>query len=138
MFRICAFLFLFLLSNSTSGQDDFNVTKVGNALFSPIAKDLEIRGDYAKPDVHIIELFKELGLSTTGNPYQVFKEVLLYAQDIGQIPYRVDKVFWLIGSAKLYLDWEGDQAIRNYINCKHAENKTFLINRSKRELRLEI
>ena len=47
MFRTCTILFLFLLSTSTSGQDNFNVTPVGNALFSPSASDFDIQGDYA-------------------------------------------------------------------------------------------
>ena len=47
MLRFNTILILFLLNHCASALDDFNLDRVGNALFSPIINDVEIRGDYA-------------------------------------------------------------------------------------------
>lgn len=40
-------LFLFFLTHFVSAQENFNITKISNALFSPVTMDFEIRGDFA-------------------------------------------------------------------------------------------
>ena len=59
--------------------------------------------EYGKPDVHIIEIFSALGLSgEKDRPYMVQKALLSMAEAVNVSPYNVDKLFWLIGSGKLY------------------------------------
>jgi hypothetical protein len=55
---------------------------------------------FVKPDVHIIEIFHGIGLSDSEEPYQVFKDVLRFSEKIGEIPFRVDKLFWLVGKGE--------------------------------------
>jgi hypothetical protein len=54
-----------------------------------------------KPDTHITDIFRDLSLSD-GTPLDVFHAVAKMAADVGETPYAVDKVFWLIGSGRLY------------------------------------
>jgi hypothetical protein len=59
--------------------------------------------DYGKPDVHVIQIFVGIGLcSENASPYQVQKVIAQMAQSAKVSSYNVDKVFWLIGSGKLY------------------------------------
>jgi len=60
--------------------------------------------NYAKPDVHIIAIFYETGISKSKNEYDVFKEVIKFSNFINKSPYEVDKLFWLVGSGNFYLD----------------------------------
>jgi hypothetical protein len=58
---------------------------------------------YAKPDVHVISLFSELEFSSTSE-LDVYRAVCEFAETVGETPFAVDKVFWLIGSGNLYLE----------------------------------
>jgi hypothetical protein len=58
---------------------------------------------YAKPDVHVINLFSELGFAST-NDLEVYRAVCKFAEAVGETPFAVDKVFWLLGSGNLYLE----------------------------------
>jgi thermostable 8-oxoguanine DNA glycosylase len=61
--------------------------------------------NFSKPDVHIKEIFQELGLCPWGtSDYEVFKAVARVARNVGVTPYNVDKQFWLIGSGNFYDD----------------------------------
>ena len=61
--------------------------------------------NFSKPDVHIKEIFQELGLCPWGtSDYEVFKAVARVARNVGVTPYNVDKLFWLIGSGNFYED----------------------------------
>ncbi len=60
--------------------------------------------EFVKPDVHIIDIFVGLGISDTRNDFQVFRDVISFSKSIQKLPYEVDKLFWLIGSGKFYLD----------------------------------
>jgi thermostable 8-oxoguanine DNA glycosylase len=61
--------------------------------------------NFSKPDVHIKEIFQELGLCPWGtSDYEVFKAVARVARNVGVTPYNVDKLFWLIGSGNFYDD----------------------------------
>ena len=57
--------------------------------------------NYSKPDTHITDIFGGLGLSD-GRPLNVFDAVTTMAAEVGETPYAVDKLFWLIGSGRLY------------------------------------
>ncbi len=56
---------------------------------------------FVKPDTHIKYIFKGLGLSNVdASDYQVFLDVVRFANSISQIPFAVDRLFWMIGSGK--------------------------------------
>ena len=57
--------------------------------------------NFSKPDIHLIDIFSGLGISTKA-PIDIFRTVSLMAKEVGETPYAIDKVFWLIGSGKLY------------------------------------
>lgn len=57
---------------------------------------------YPKPDVHLNALFSGLGFSD-GTDYATFKAIVRMAEMLDETAYTVDKLFWLIGSGKLYL-----------------------------------
>jgi hypothetical protein len=59
---------------------------------------------YAKPDKHLKDIFNGLGICDSKDDYVVYKAIINFANVIGQEPYVVDKVFWLIGSGNFYLD----------------------------------
>jgi hypothetical protein len=59
---------------------------------------------YAKPDVHLIEIFSKLGLSSSKSDYEVLNAVIRVAKNTNTTPYLVDKIFWLIGSGRFYKD----------------------------------
>jgi hypothetical protein len=64
-----------------------------------------ISPEFVKPDVHIKAIFIGIGKSLNGSTdYQIFRDVVLFAQSIGKTPYIVDKLFWLIGSGDFYLN----------------------------------
>ena len=57
---------------------------------------------YSKPDTHLKEIFKELGLVESDNDYEVFKKIVKIGLLVKKDPAIVDKVFWLIGSGNFY------------------------------------
>jgi hypothetical protein len=59
---------------------------------------------FIKPDVHIKAIFSGIGLSKSDRDYDVFKDVVRFSETIDELPYRVDKMFWLIGSGNFYLN----------------------------------
>lgn len=59
--------------------------------------------EFIKPDTHVNYIAKELGITQSKDNYQIFKDVIVYCRSIGQLPYEVDKLFYLIGSGKFYL-----------------------------------
>ena len=74
----------------------------GFALACDFLKELGYR-DYPKPDVYLIKIFNELGLSESVEPYEVYKSIIEMTEVVGEDAYTVDKIFWLIGSGKFYL-----------------------------------
>ena len=58
---------------------------------------------FVKPDVHIKKIFQGLGLSDSDDDYEVFKDVIRFSELVNELPYKVDKLFWLVGSGNLYL-----------------------------------
>lgn len=97
---------------------------IGFALACDFLKELGYV-NYPKPDVHIIDIFTDLGL-TDNNPINVFEAVIRMYEDCKEIdatvtPYKIDKILWLISSGRFYLD--------NIIINRHKEE--FLMNMKK-------
>jgi len=67
--------------------------------------------EFVKPDVHIKAIFNGIGLSDSNDDYEVFKDVVRFSEIIGELPFRVDKIFWLVGSGYFY-----DDGIRIHTN----------------------
>ena len=59
--------------------------------------------EYPKPDVHIKDIFVAFDLCEN-NDYSAYKSVIEMAKIVNENPYKVDKIFWLIGSGNFYLD----------------------------------
>lgn len=87
---------------------------LGFALACDFLKELGFE-NYAKPDVHLKEIFYKLNLAEH-NDYAVFKAVANMARINEVTAYRVDKIFWLISSGNYYYD-----------NVKIPSNKQVLL-----------
>ncbi len=75
---------------------------IGYPLACDFLKDLGFTG-YGKPDIHIKRILLGLGFVEGGvSDYGAQKAIARIAADTGMTPYSVDKLFWLIGSGKLY------------------------------------
>ncbi|MFA7709449.1 MAG: hypothetical protein WCX82_04935 [archaeon] len=85
---------------------------LGFALACDFLKELGYR-EYPKPDVHLIEIFYELGLSATKNDYDVYKKIIEMCDYVTEDAYTVDKIFWLIGSRNYYKDNIQRKSINN-------------------------
>ena len=64
--------------------------------------------NYPKPDVHLIDVFSELGLSEK-NAISTFEAVTRMSahckeMDPTATPYKIDKIIWLICSGRFYLE----------------------------------
>jgi len=58
---------------------------------------------FGKPDVHIIEIFESTSLiQNKSSNYQVLKAIIRVADNNNISAYKVDKLFWLIGSCYFY------------------------------------
>jgi thermostable 8-oxoguanine DNA glycosylase len=80
---------------------------IGFALACDALKELGYL-NFGKPDVHLKEIFYELGLSDSKKDYMVLKAIVRVSKNYSAIgrdikPYHIDKLFWLIGSGKFYL-----------------------------------
>lgn len=80
---------------------------IGFALACDTLKELGYL-NYPKPDVHLIEVFNQLGLSEE-DPASVFEAIVTMADACTEIdpevtPYKIDKIIWLICSGRFYLD----------------------------------
>lgn len=96
----------------------------GFALACDFLKELGYR-EYPKPDVHLIEIFYNLGLSDSKDQYDVYKSIVEMSEATGVDAYTIDKIFWLIGSGRFYL--VGAETGRNrekfVLFVKHWTNK---------------
>lgn len=58
---------------------------------------------FVKPDVHLKAIFIGIGLSEpNATDFQIFRGIVRFAESINEVPYSVDKLFWLIGSGNFY------------------------------------
>lgn len=100
------FVNCFTYNESTSAALPMLLSKeiygIGFALGCDFLKELGY-DQYPKPDIHLIDVFSELGLSDR-NQYNCYKSIIKMARLVGETPYKVDKVFWLICSGNFYLD----------------------------------
>lgn len=79
--------------------------------------------EYGKPDTWLRKIFVSLELcSPEATDSELLKAIIRVAQNAGVTPYKVDKVFWLIGSGNFYLD--GKKTRRNaekFIECVKSQ-----------------
>ena len=76
---------------------------------------------YPKPDIHLIDIFSELGLSNR-NEFNCYKEIIRMARAVNETPYKVDKIFWLICSGNYYLNnITGEKSKKEFINYVKKE-----------------
>lgn len=91
----------------------------------PLACDFlkeNVNPRFIKPDRHIKAIFHGLGISKSKSDYDIFKDVIRFSENIHELPYCVDKLFWLVGSGNFYLD-----------NVKINTNRDEFIERIKHE-----
>lgn len=62
---------------------------------------------FGKPDVHLKKIFKGTGLSNSITDFDTLLAIERVAKNTNETPYRIDKLFWLIGSGKFYLEKDG-------------------------------
>lgn len=60
--------------------------------------------EFIKPDTHIKDIVRGVGITRADTDYGVFKDVVAYCAENGLVPYEFDKLLWLIGSGKFYLN----------------------------------
>ena len=77
------------------------ISGMGFALACDFLKDLGYTG-YAKPDVHIKDILSAFDLCEDKD-YDAYKTIIEMANAVGETPYKVDKVLWMIGSGNFYL-----------------------------------
>lgn len=98
------FVNLFSYNETTSAALPMLLSKeiygLGFALGCDFLKELGY-SQYPKPDIHLIDIFSELNLSDR-NEYHCYKAIIKMARIVGETPYKVDKVFWLISSGNYY------------------------------------
>ncbi|MBN1833466.1 MAG: hypothetical protein JW896_15280 [Deltaproteobacteria bacterium] len=58
--------------------------------------------EFVKPDTHLNDIARGLGISQAQTDFGIFKDVEAYCKRIGKLPYEVDKLFWLVGSGRFY------------------------------------
>lgn len=81
---------------------EHELSGLGFALCCDFLKELGYY-DYCKPDVHMIDVFSEIGLCKN-NQYDVFKCIVKTAREENVTPYKLDKIIWLICSGRYYRD----------------------------------
>ncbi len=80
------------------------ISGFGFALACDFLKEISFL-EYGKPDVWLRKIFVSLELcSPEVTDSELLKAIIRVAQNAGVTPYKVDKVFWLIGSGNFYLD----------------------------------
>ena len=100
------FVNLFSYNASTAAALPMLLSKeiygLGFALGCDFLKELGYT-QYPKPDVHLIEIFSELGLSDK-DELDCYKAIARMAKYTKETAYKVDKTFWLISSGNYYMD----------------------------------
>ncbi len=79
---------------------------IGYALACDFLKEIGYLS-YGKPDVHIKDIFRSIGLcSEHASDYEIQKILVTFANTCGVTAYHLDKLFWLIGSGYFGLNPE--------------------------------
>lgn len=60
--------------------------------------------EFVKPDTHINDISRSLGITNATSDFGVFKDLEAYCRRVDMLPYEVDKLFWLVGSGRFYLN----------------------------------
>lgn len=60
--------------------------------------------EFVKPDTHINDISRNLGITNAKSDFGVFKDLEAYCRRVDMLPYEVDKLFWLVGSGRFYLN----------------------------------
>ena len=60
--------------------------------------------EFVKPDTHLKDITRALGITKAATDFGVFKDVVNYCLLNKLIPYEFDKLLWLIGSGSFYLN----------------------------------
>ena len=47
--------------------------------------------EFIKPDTHIKDIARGVGITQSSDQYQIFKNVITYCRSINRLPYEVDK-----------------------------------------------
>jgi len=80
------------------------IYNIGFALACDFIKE-NISPKFIKPDVHINKIFRGIGIcKESDSGYDIFRKVIIFSQKANQEPYWIDKLFWLIGSGKFYIN----------------------------------
>lgn len=75
---------------------------LGFALACDFLKDLGY-SKFGKPDVHIKEIFEGTSLVLkNSSDYQILDAIIRISDNVNEKAYKVDKIFWLIGSGYFY------------------------------------
>ncbi len=96
---------------------------------------------FVKPDSNIMAIFKGIGIShPKADDYQVFKDVVKFSESIDEVPYVVDKLFWLVGSGNFYLSKESkeiDAEKYKKIKRKISARRDYFIGNVRKEPKLQ-
>jgi len=58
---------------------------------------------FVKPDVHINDIFKGIGVcQPNDSDFEVFRKLIYFSEIVNKEPYWVDKLFWLVGHKEFY------------------------------------
>jgi len=124
--ELSAFLKQFSFNKYTKAALPMLISEEVRGFGMPLACDFlrELGYDYPKPDVHLITIFSELGLSESDNYYDVYKALVEMAETVKTDALMVDRVFWLISSGNFFMDQINIGRNRNkFINFAKAELK---------------
>lgn len=97
----------------------------GFALSCDFLKE-NVSDQFIKPDIHIKNIFKNLGVSNEEMDFHLFRDIILFSEHINKSPYSVDKLFWIVGSGR----FPKKQKYGKYINT----NRDDFIEQAKRKL----
>jgi hypothetical protein len=57
--------------------------------------------EFVKPDVHIRDIFEGAGISeSNADDIELFDDAIKFADAVDVLPYKVDKLFWIVGSGR--------------------------------------
>jgi hypothetical protein len=99
------------------------ISGFGEALPSDFLKELGF-DQYSKPDIHTMDICYKLSLIKANNDARgTITALTSIAKSVGQTPYNIDRMFWLIGSGNFYGEREVDQKARLHWNSKNSAEK---------------
>jgi hypothetical protein len=82
--------------------------------------------EFVKPDTHINDIARALGISKANSDFGIFKDVIAYCSRVKHLPYEVDKLFWLVGSGKFYLNKiKINASKKDFINMVLAKQENY-------------